>query len=118
VRYAANGYVTLRARASATLHASPHTTRIGRRLELYGRLAGKRPRRSVDIVAQGRRGSHGPWRTFADGRVGRSGRFKVYYRFRDPASRGRTFSFRIKIGRDSGFAYSRGYSDIAKVHVR
>jgi hypothetical protein len=118
VRYAANGYVTLLARASSTLHPSPHTTTVGRRIKLYGRLAGKRPRRSVDIVAQGRAGSHGPWRTFADGHIGRNGRFTVHYRFRDPSSRGRTFSFRIKIERDSGFAYWGGYSRTARVRVR
>ena len=118
VRYAANGYVTLLARASSTLHPSPHTTRVGQRVKLYGRLAGKRPRRSVDLVAQGRAGSRGPWRTFADGHIGRNGRFTVHYRFRDPASRGRTFSFRIKIERDSGFAYWGGYSRTARVRVR
>ena len=118
VRFAANGYVTLRARASASLKPSPRSVRVGRRVRLSGRLAGKRPRRSVDIVAQGRAGSHGKFRTFADGTIGRDGRFRVSYRFRDPASRGRTFQFRIKIERDSGFAYSGGYSRIAKVRVR
>ena len=117
-RYAANGYVTLLARASATLIASPRSPRIGRRVRLYGRLAGKRPSRSVDIVAQGRAGSHGKWRTFADGHIGRDGRFKLSYRFRDPSSRGHRFSFRIKIERDSGFAYWGGYSRTAKVRVR
>ena len=87
-------------------------------VKLYGRLAGKRPRRSVDIVAQGRAGKRGSFRTFADGSIGRDGRFRVSYRFRDPASRGRTFQFRIKIERDSGFAYWGGYSRIAKVKVR
>jgi hypothetical protein len=118
VRYAANGYVSLRARASATLHSSPRSTTVGRRIKLYGRLAGKRPRRSVDIVAQGRAGSHGKWRTFADGHIDRKGRFTVSYRFRDPASSGRRFSFRIKIERDSGFAYWGGYSRTARVRVR
>ena len=118
VRYAANGYVTLRARASATLTPSPRTARVGKLIKLYGRLAGKRPSRSVDIVAQGRAGSRGRFRTFADGTIGRDGRFRVYYRFRDPSSRGRTFQFRIKIERDSGFAYWGGYSRTARVRVR
>jgi hypothetical protein len=118
VRYAANGYVTLLARASSTLTASPRTTRVGRTVKLYGRLAGKRPRRSVDIVAQGRAGTRGRYRTFADGTIGRDGRFAVRYRFRDPASRGRSFSFRVKIERDSGYAYSGGYSRVARVRVR
>jgi hypothetical protein len=117
-RYAANGYVTLRARADATLHPKPRSTRVGHRVKLYGRLLGKRPSRSVDIVAQGRAGGHGPWRTFSDGHISRSGRFKVSYRFRDPSSRGRTFQFRIKIERDTGFAYWGGYSRTAKVRVR
>jgi hypothetical protein len=118
VRYAANGYVTLLARATATLTPSPRSVRVGRTVELYGRLAGKRPRRSVDIVAQGRVGKRGRFRTFADGTVRRNGRFRIHYRFRDPASRGRTFQFRIKIERDSGYAYWGGYSRIAKVRVR
>ncbi|HET8949267.1 MAG TPA: hypothetical protein VFN44_02120 [Solirubrobacteraceae bacterium] len=118
VRFAANGYVTLLARATSTLNPSPRSVRVGQRLKLYGRLAGKRPRRSVDIVAQGRAGKRGSFRTFADGTIGRDGRFRISYRFRDPASRGRTFQFRIKIERDSGYAYWGGYSRIAKVRVR
>lgn len=118
VRYAANGYVTLLARATSSLTPSPHAVRVGNRVKLSGRLKGKRPRRSVDIVAQGRAGKHGRFRTFADGTIGRDGRFRVSYRFRDPASRGRTFQFRIKIERDSGYAYWGGYSRIAKVRVR
>jgi hypothetical protein len=118
VRFAANGYVTLRARATASLKARPRSVRVGRRVRLTGRLAGKRPRRSVDIVAQGRAGKRGRFRTFADGSIGRNGRFRVSYRFRDPASRGRTFQFRIKIERDSGYAYWGGYSRVARVRVR
>ena len=48
VRYAANGYLTLRARADATLSANPRTVGPGSRVVLKGQLAGKRPRRSVD----------------------------------------------------------------------
>ena len=117
-RYAANGYVTLLARATATLKASPRSARVGQRVKLYGRLAGKRPRRSIDVVAQGRAGSHGRWRTFADGRVTRKGQIRMAYRFQDASSRGRTFQFRIKIERDSGYAYWGGYSRIARVRVR
>jgi hypothetical protein len=118
VRFAANGYVTLLARATSSLTPSPRSVRVGQRVKLYGRLAGKRPRRSVDIVAQGRAGKRGRFRTFADGTIGRDGRFRISYRFRDPSSRGRTFQFRIKIERDSGYAYWGGYSKIAKVRVR
>jgi hypothetical protein len=118
VRYAANGYVTLRAHAAATLKSSPRSTSVGGRVKLYGRLKGKRPRRTIDIVAQGRAGSRGRWRTFADGQVGRKGLIRVSYRFRDPASSGRRFQFRIKIERDSGYAYWGGYSRVATVRVR
>jgi hypothetical protein len=118
VRFAANGYVTLLARATASIRPRPHSVRVGQRVTLTGRLAGKRPRRSVDIVAQGRPGKRGRFRTFADGTIGRDGRFRVSYRFRDPSSRGRTFQFRIKIERDSGFAYWGGYSRVARVKVR
>jgi hypothetical protein len=118
VRFAANGYVTLLARATATLTPRPRAVGVGGLVRLTGRLKGKRPRRSVDIVAQGRPGKRGRFRTFADGTIGRDGRFRISYRFRDPASRGRTFQFRVKIERDSGFAYWGGYSRIAKVRVR
>src|SRR5829696_8922289 len=104
VRFAANGYVTLLARATASIRPRPHSVRVGQRVTLTGRLAGKRPRRGVDIVAQGR--------------PGKRGRFRVFDRFRDPSSRGRTFQFRIKIERDSGFAYWGGYSRVARVKVR
>ena len=57
-------------------------------------------------------------RTFADGTLSRDGLFRVCYLFRDPSSPGRAFQFRIKIERDSGFAYWGGYSRIAKVRVR
>ena len=104
VRFAANGYVTLLARASATLTPSPHSARIGQRIKLYGRLKGKRPSRSVDIVAQGRAGSRGPWRTFSDGHIGRDGRFSVHYRFR---TRRRADARSPSGSRSSGTAASR-----------
>jgi hypothetical protein len=116
-RYSANGYVTLRARATATLKAGPSRPRVGQKVTLTGRLAGKRPRRSVDIVAQGR-APGGGYRTFADGHVGKSGRFRLTYRFQNPSSRGHRFEFRIKIERDTGYAYYGGHSHTARVTVR
>ena len=118
VRFAANGYVTLLARATASLTPSPRSVRVGQRVRAL------RPPRRQAPAPQRRHRRPGPrglarrFRTFADGTIGRDGRFRVSYRFRDPASRGRTFQFRIKIERDSGFAYWGGYSRIAKVRVR
>ena len=109
--------MTLRARATATLKASPSRPRVGQKVTLTGSLAGKKPRRSVNIIAQGR-GRGGSYRTFADGRVGKSGKFKLTYRFRDGSSRGHRFQFRIKIERDTGYAYYGGYSRTATVTVR
>ena len=90
VRYAANALRDpARARVRRPARAPRARHGVGERVVLTGRLLGKRPRRSVDIVAQGR-APGGRYRTFADGRVGRSGRFRLSYRFRDPGSRGRT----------------------------
>ena len=49
---------------------------------------------------------HGPYTTFADGRANRKGRFSVRYRFRSAASRGRTFTFRVKLRGDARFPYA------------
>ena len=45
--------------------------------------------------------------------MGKSGHFRLTYRFRDPSSRGHRFQFRIKIERDTGYAYYGGYSRTA-----
>ena len=112
-----SAYVSLNARASATLHASPRVVRVGRRLLLSGTVRGGVPSRGVPVIFQGRAG-HGGWETFADGRADRRGRFRVHYRFRSASSRGRTFTFRVKLRGDARFPYALGYSARVRVRVR
>ena len=115
-RFAANGYLRLKARASGTLKARPHAVRVGRRVTLSGRLKGVR-RGGVPIVLQGRlKGSH-RWSTFADTTSSRRGTFRARYRFRDAASRGRRFAFRARIRRAPGFPYETGTTRSVTVRV-
>ena len=60
----------------------------------------------------------GRYSTFADGRANRKGRFSVRYRFRSGSSRGRTFTFRVKLRGDARFPYASGYSKRVTVRVR
>ena len=114
-RAGVSAYATLRARADGRIRVSPSRPRVGERVVIRGRLLGKRPRRAVDLVAQGRQGS-GSYQTFANARAGRRGTFRLVYRFRSAASRGRAFTFRVRIGRSG--AYETGYSNRVRVRVR
>lgn len=115
-RFAANAYVTVRARASATLEV-PRVARVGRTFTLRGRLRGVRPGRVPAVVAQGRSG-RGRFATFRLGRASRDGRFRLRYRFRDPASRGRTFSIRVLLLPRGGWPYEDGRTRTVRVRVR
>ena len=115
-RFQETAYVTLKARASARLSASPRRVGLGRTVILSGRVRGTLPRRGVALIFQGR-GNGESYSTFADGRASRSGRFRVRYRFRAGGSRGRTFVFHVKLRRDAGFPYEQGYSNRVRVRV-
>lgn len=115
-RFQEAAYVTLKARASARLSASPRRVGLGRTVILSGRVRGTLPRRGVALIFQGR-GNGKSYSTFADGRASRTGRFRVHYRFRAGGSRGRTFVFRVKLRRDAGFPYEQGYSNRVRVRV-
>ena len=52
-RFAANGYLTLKARSAGSLRARPKAVRVGRSVSLRGRLKGDR-RGSVPVVLQGK----------------------------------------------------------------
>ena len=86
-----SAYVTLSARASSSLSATPRSVGVGGRLRLSGTVRGTIPSRGVPLIFQGRMGN-GRYTTFADGRANRKGRFSIGYRFRSGASRGRTFT--------------------------
>ena len=70
------------------------------------------------MILQGRRVGGGRYRTFADTTTGRSGRFRVSYRFRDPSSRGRVFRFRAKLRAGKDYPFATGYSRRVTVRVR
>ena len=115
--YQENAYVTLNARASSSLGASPRSVGVGGSIRLSGRVRGTIPSRGVPLIFQGREGN-GRYTTFAEGRANRRGRFSKRYRFRSGSSRGRTFSFRVKLRGDARFPYALGYSKRVRVRVR
>jgi hypothetical protein len=112
-----SAYVTLNARASSSLNARPRAIGVGARLRLSGTVHGTIPARGVPLIFQGRTG-HGHYTTFAEGRANRKGRFSIRYRFRSAGSRGRKFSFRVKLRGDARFPYALGYSKRVTVRVR
>jgi hypothetical protein len=112
-----SAYVTLDARAASSLTARPRSVGVGGRIRLSGTVRGTIPSRGVPLIFQGRSGK-GRYTTFADARADRKGRFSVRYRFRSAASRGRTFSFRVKLRGDARFPYASGYSKRVTVRVR
>jgi hypothetical protein len=116
-RYATSAYLTLNTRAAATLHTSTRRPRVGARIAISGRMQGVE-REGVTIIVQGRaRGSH-RWETFADTSASRTGIFKVHYRFRASASRGKRFQFRARIRPGATSPYRTGYSNSITVRVR
>ena len=115
-RFAANAYVTVRARAQASLRA-PRSVRVGRTFTLRGRLEGLRPGRVPALVAQGRTGG-ARFQTFRLGRTRRDGSFRLRYRFRDPRSRGRTFSIRVLVLPRGGWPYEDGRTRTVRIRVR
>ncbi len=116
-RFAANGYLTLRARAAGSLRARPKSVAVGRTLSLRGRLKGVR-RGGVPIVLQGKVRGARRYTTFADATTSGRGTFRARYRFQTAAARGRTYVFRARIRRAPGFPYSTGYTRTVRVRVR
>ena len=117
VRFAANGYLTLKARAAGSLRARPRVVRVGRAVMLRGRLKGSR-RGGVPVVLQGKLRGARRFTTFADTTSSADGAFRGRYRFRTAASRGRTFVFRARIRRAPGFPYETGATRTVRVRVR
>jgi hypothetical protein len=70
------------------------------------------------VVVQGRPRGARRFITFADTTSSSDGRFKVRYRFRDAASRGRRFVFRARIRTGPRFPYTTGYSRTVTVRAR
>ena len=116
-RFAANSYLTLRARAAGTLRVRPRATGVGRSVRLTGRLKGVR-RAGVPIVLQGKLRGARRFQTFADTSSSRRGTFSGRYTFRSAGSRGREFVFRARIRRAPGFPYETGSTRTVRVRVR
>jgi hypothetical protein len=117
VRFSANGYLTLDARASGRLSVSTRRPRVGHSLTVSGKLRGV-SRGGVTVVVQGRPSGSGHYETFADTTTSANGDFRVRYRFRSSGSRGHSFVFRAKIRPAARFPYETGYSNTATVRVR
>jgi hypothetical protein len=117
IRFAANGYLTLRTRAASTLSVSTHRPRVGRALTISGRLKGV-SRGGVPVIVQGRAAGSKRYETFADTTTSASGRFKVRYRFRSSSSRGHRFVFRARIRPAARFPYLTGHSSTETVRVK
>ena len=64
--------MTLNARASSSLRASPRVVGVGQSLRLSGTVRGVVPSRGVPLIFQGRDGG-GRYTTFADGRANAQG---------------------------------------------
>jgi hypothetical protein len=115
-RYSANAYLVLRTHAGATIAVSTRRPRLGRTLVISGRLRAPAP--GVTVILQGRAAGTRRFTTFADTTTGTTGRFEVGYRFRDPASRGRRFTFRAKLRGGKGYPFETGFSRRVSVRVR
>ena len=104
-----------RTRAGVTLRAS-RRVRPGGTVRFRGRLKGiPVPRRGKLVELQAFDG--GTWRTFAQPRSRKDGRYKAAYRLRRTFGP-RTFTFRARVRREGGYPYELGYSRKAKVRVR
>jgi hypothetical protein len=117
VRFGANGYLTLQARATGQLSVSTVRPRVGRTVTISGKLAGV-SRGGVPVLVQGRAAGSRRYDTFADTTTSGNGRFRVSYRFRNAASRGHSFVFRARIRTAPRFPYETGYSKTVTVKVR
>jgi hypothetical protein len=117
VRFGANGYLTLQARATGRLSVSTKRPRVGRTITITGKLSGV-SRGGVPVLVQGRAAGSRRYDTFADATTSSTGRFRGRYRFRSAASRGRSFVFRARIRTAPRFPYETGYTKTVTVRVR
>ena len=117
VRFGANGYLTLQARATGRLSTSTRRPRVGRSFTVSGKLSGV-SRGGVPIIVQGRAAGSRRYAAFADTTTSSNGRFKVRYRFRNAGSRGHNFVFRARIRPGPRFPYETGYTRTVTVRVR
>jgi hypothetical protein len=104
----------VRTRAGVTLKAT-RRVRPGGRVRFRGRLKGLPvPGRGKLVELQAFDG--GKWRTFAQPRSRKDGRYRAVYRLRRTFGP-RSFRFRARVRRESGYPYELGYSRRVKVRV-
>jgi hypothetical protein len=104
----------VRTRAGVSLTATKRV-RPGGRVRFRGRLKGLPvPGRGKLVELQAFDG--GKWRTFAQPRSRKDGRYRAAYRLRRTFGP-RTFRFRARVRRESGYPYELGYSRRVKVRV-
>ena len=107
--------VKVKTRAGVRLKAT-RRVRPGGRVRFSGRLRGRPvPRRGKLVELQAFDG--GRWRTFAQPRSNRKGRYRTSYRLRRTFGP-RTFRFRARVRREAGYPYELGYSRTVRVRVR
>jgi hypothetical protein len=107
--------VSVRVPATSTIRASRRLLSGPARVRFSGRVqtAGRRLGRGLLLVLQGREG--GRWRTFAETRTDRRGRWRTSYRFRGVPG---TYPIRALIRRQTGFAFELGHSRPVTVRIR
>jgi hypothetical protein len=111
----ADGYVTLKIPAPATMKASRHSVRNGSSVAFTGRLPG-RPYPSKGKVVDLQAFYRHKWRTFATPRASKRGKWRYRYRFE--ATHGTVvYRFRVRVRASSDYPYELGYSKIVKVKV-
>lgn len=104
----------LRLMVPASSSIRPSRTRLGGAglVRFRGRVRGGAGAGLV-VVLQGK--EEGKWRTFADTRTNRSGRWRARYRF---SGRGGDYPIRVRIRRQANLPFVTGYSKRVTVHVR
>ena len=98
--------------ASSTIKASRLRLNGSGLVRFRGRVRGRAGRNLV-VVLQGKEGSR--WRTFADTRTRKRGRWSVGYRFSGLTG---SYPIRVRIRRQTNLPYMTGYSKRVTVHVR
>ncbi len=105
----------VRTKAGVRLKATKRVRPRGR-VRFRGRLLGKPiPARGKLVELQAFDG--GRWRVFASPRTGSKGKFKTSYKLRRTFGP-RTFRFRARVRRETGYPYELGYSKAVRVQVR
>jgi hypothetical protein len=101
----------LRVPASSSMRASRKRLSGAGRVRFRGRVRDAGP--GLVVVLQGF--EQGRWRTFADTRTRRRGKWRASYRFSGRPGR---YPIRLRIRRQTGLPYETGYSRRIVVHVR